>query len=1074
MGFGTGSPLYGFSATIKKSANSTFFDGKRRGLRRLNGLLGRCAAAAMGAALALPSPAGAQAVAVDTLAVDSFAIGAPDGALCRVQSELSSPVFSSMFDRGWAVICRDAAQPVGTVWALRGDDALRRVSQQPGAAECAGGETEGVISCTATTGGLGVRRHILRRGAITYVAEGLAVYDDALRLALTSIVDGRVASGTISVATTSVGDPQAITRVQVGYLTADRALAEGYRENNSGDFASAAVFFESLERRPIGDNSGIDATEFTLNRALQLSNMGDFATAESMLVSVEARPTSDIVQTRLRRNFRAMHMLNRRDYEGALAVLDRRLPELPPLLSSSDGDISISAPLAAGLNSDAAAQIGRQIYGEERLTPTERATGIDAQAGQLRGTILRLSGDLAGARTAINQALAQTLEVRDGRVTSIIRLQAQMLGEVAAIDEAQGNIADAEARHRDALTLLRRDFPETLAVSAARARLASFYSRNGREDDALSEYRAVIRTLAEGRRQLTGVYNQMGPYYQMLVDRQSRDSSAVSEFFAAVQLLVRPGVADTQAQLARELSSGNDESSTLFRQATSLARDIERRRVELGRLTAAESNDPTARQGQAALQAEIDALAGQQTTTLARLAQYPQYRAVAQEAIGLEDLQATLASDELYLKLSVIGENVFAMAISRDDARAWRTSIDRQTLDRMVDQIRNSISTLEGGVYTTYPFDAEAAANLYQALFAPADTMMAQRRHVIFEPDGAMLRLPINLLITSTESSDSYRARVDRPGGDPFDMRGVAWLGHRNRVTTAVSPLAFRNTRTAPPSRAARTYLGLGNNLPISDSTSIAAVRGATGGVGSGCDWPLAEWNQPIAPTELYSARDLIGTDQSEVVTGAAFTDHSLRQRSDLSNYRILHFATHGLVTPPRPECPTKPALLTSFDEQDSDGLLSFDEIFALRLDADIVILSACDTAGEASIAATREAGITTGGGSALDGLVRAFIGAGSRTVLASHWPAPDDFDATQRLIGGIFEANSNATIAEALGQAQDRLMADADTSHPYYWAGFAIIGDGASPVVRAGVTDTAAADTSPEDARAAAHRAGR
>src|SRR6185436_8105583 len=87
---------------------------------------------------------------------------------------------------------------------------------------------------------------------------------------------------------------------------------------------------------------------------------------------------------------------------------------------------------------------------------------------------------------------------------------------------------------------------------------------------------------------------------------------------------------------------------------------------------------------------------------------------------------------------------------------------------------------------------------------------------------------------------------------------------------------------------------------------------------------------------------------QAEIVTGAAFTDTAITGRADLDNYRILHFATHGLVTPPRPECPARPALLTSFGGEGSDGLLSFAEIFDLRIDADLIILSACDTAGRA------------------------------------------------------------------------------------------------------------------------------
>ena len=145
----------------------------------------------------------------------------------------------------------------------------------------------------------------------------------------------------------------------------------------------------------------------------------------------------------------------------------------------------------------------------------------------------------------------------------------------------------------------------------------------------------------------------------------------------------------------------------------------------------------------------------------------------------------------------------------------------------------------------------------------------------------------------------------------------------------------------------------------------------------------------------------------------------------------------------PRPSCPARPALVTSFGDQDSDGLLTFQEIFDLRINADLVILSACDTAGAATVAATREAGVASGGGNALDGLVRSFIGAGGRSVIASHWPAPDDFDATKRLIGGLFAAPQGESVADALWATQTKLMDDRQTSHPYYWAGFAIIGDG-------------------------------
>ena len=149
---------------------------------------------------------------------------------------------------------------------------------------------------------------------------------------------------------------------------------------------------------------------------------------------------------------------------------------------------------------------------------------------------------------------------------------------------------------------------------------------------------------------------------------------------------------------------------------------------------------------------------------------------------------------------------------------------------------------------------------------------------------------------------------------------------------------------------------------------------------------------------------------------------------------------------------------------------MTFQEIFDLDLDADLIILSACDTAGGASIEATREAGVGSGGGTALDGLVRSFIGAGGRAVLASHWPAPDDYDATERLMSQMFRLGNTRVLGQALRGSQQQLMDQKETSHPYYWAGFAIIGDAARPLL-SGVQSAAneAEAGAPADGEAAA-----
>ena len=582
-------------------------------------------------------------------------------------------------------------------------------------------------------------------------------------------------------------------------------------------------------------------------------------------------------------------------------------------------------------------------------------------------------------------------------------------------------------------------------------------TRHGRDDDALALYRTVVADIAERRRTLTGIANQMAPYFRLLAARSATDPAATNDFFIASQLLVRPGVADTQAILARELSSGTNEGARLFRQATNLARDIERARVEYARLGQLPAGDDVLLLRREA-EARIDSLARQQTETVTALSAFPQFRAIEQASLTLPELQQMLTEGEVYAKTLVVGDGVYGFLADRGSAAVWSAATDERALAVRVAALRASIAVQENGEIATYPFDADAALALFGELFGPVQQRMIAARHIIYEPDGPMLQLPISLLITGDTGLAAYRARLADPEADAFDARELAFLGRRARTSTAVTPLAFRNTRRAAPSRAAREYFGAGDNLPVAAVPTRAATRSLSGGAfADDCHWPVSEWNKPIAPAELERARSVIGGDRATLMTRAAFTDTAVRSLASLTDYRVLHFATHGLVTAPRPDCPARPALLTSFGGEGSDGLLTFEEIFDMRIDADLVILSACDTAGAATVSATREAGLTSGGGTALDGLVRAFIGAGGRSVIASHWPVPDDYAATERLIGGLFGAPPGTGVADALWSAQSELMRDVRTSHPYYWAGFAIIGDGQQVLVRgAPATDTA------------------
>jgi len=1022
----------------------------------------------------MTSPAAVFAQGTPILLRDSFPIGSSDGILCQVQDRsIESKAKNNMFDRSWAVVCRDSARPVGFVYSSRSQaqDLLDRIKPyRADPISCSANQAQASFSgfrhtaCHLTAEPVAYSQIVGQQDGVTYIAEGLAAYDSATLLALKSILQDTIAEGKIDVASTSVEDPFAFARVQAATLKPDQALAEGYRRNLSGNYAEAAAFFETLQQRTSGmEGEDINPHEYLINRALQKSNLGQFAEADKLFEQADAGDDGDLVTERLQRNFEAIHLLNQGRLDAAIKRINRPLKTSMTEQIALTERLEITTPISSRINGSARTRNLLGFVDETKLSEQERAEIIDAQALQLLGTAQRLNGDRATARNSLISAYNRAVAVRDGRVTSIIRLRAQTLAELSLLAEADGNIDEAGQLLRDGLDLLSVQYPETRAVNGAKARLAAFLLRRGQEAEARRLYGEVVDNSLGKRSAISGMANQIAPYFRLL----AADEGATDQFFKASQILVRPGVAETQAVLSRELSGGTDEAARLFRQSTNLARNIERLRIRFAALGRIEQTSSVDNQRDD-LASEIEALERSQQLTQVRLSEFPQYRVIGDRFLSLDELRATLRPGEAYMRMAIIGGDIFMFYTDQSAAKVYSVPLGEAALDAKVDAIRASISVFENGRNLTYPFDIETARGLYSDLFEPVAGLLASKQHLIFEPDGAMLRLPINLLVADDASVGRYLTRTEAPDGDPFNFTGVEWLGRNLNISTAVSARAFADARQAPQSDASQQYLGLGNNQPVVASTKAASVRGEVQGQDANCQWPLSQWNFPISDRELREARSLVGAGNAELITGAAFTDTRILAKNDINDYRILHFATHGLVTAPSPSCPAKPALVTSFGDAGSDGLLAFDEIFDLKLDADIIILSACDTAGKASIAVTREAGVSSGGGTALDGLVRSFIGAGGRSVLASHWPAPDEFRATERLINGLFSDGRGHSITEALRRSQLELMDDPITSHPFYWSGFALIGDGARPFLPSAASSATDSEASAATTKAA------
>ncbi|MEO8242387.1 MAG: CHAT domain-containing protein, partial [bacterium] len=350
--------------------------------------------------------------------------------------------------------------------------------------------------------------------------------------------------------------------------------------------------------------------------------------------------------------------------------------------------------------------------------------------------------------------------------------------------------------------------------------------------------------------------------------------------------------------------------------------------------------------------------------------------------------------------------------------------------------------SLDAGADASGPaFDLTLARDAGRALIDPVASLLKGKTALIVVPDRSLAALPFHLLLTA-----------DTAPGTALNL--APWLIRQASITIlpSVSSLAALRHKTGQDGTAPLPFLGIGDpvlgadlggapefdcqtppsTLLVSALSSPTDLRGAT---------DLAVLPAlPDTRCELTRAAGLFGTPDAVLLQADATETRvkALSASGELARYRVISFATHGLIagelgaanaglvlTPPRQPSP------------DDDGLLSITDIAILRLNADFVILSACNTAAGS---ADRSEG--------LSGLASAFFLAGARSVLVSHWPVYSD--AATRLTSGLVEAMAQAPgigRAEALRRSMlailDDPKSDARMLNPAWWAPFLLAGDG-------------------------------
>jgi len=761
------------------------------------------------------------------------------------------------------------------------------------------------------------------------------------------------------------------------------------------------------------------------------------------------------------RNF---YLLERRP-EDALAASQRAVEEIA---ARSTG---MTQPLLAALRDRAASEL-TTVGPEAALATLDRAApGLATLAADdpllVRTGALRASALYGVGRGDEADALLKTALAAPGSGTDL----ATVIGLIEGASSAQtaGETNTALRLITAVLSALPKAHPMQAYGLAARATVED---ASGDTDAALADLRQATAILTQpDRRSELNARNHL-PLHMALALRkadQTGGSAALNLSTEAFQVAQRVNDLSAGASLGRataRLRGDGPEAVALARRLDSASATLAAARTTLyARIAEGAVADAEAR--------AVDAARASLAATTADLAAtFPAYAAFADpRPLDLLSAAALLAPDEVLVLYAsadpglsgseaagtvfAITQDSFITAPLPPRAELAALARDLRCAAALTDRACGGSAQSTRGAFSldareNHPaFDLDLAHRAYIALLLPVASALEGKRALIVVPDRTLAALPFPLLLTEDAAPDTPLPRVP-------------WLIRRMAVTVvpSVAGLAALRGKDARPSTAARPFLGIGDPLigaarngplpydcdaAVTDSPLARALASATGpilrgGVADGAAL-VSLAALPDTRCELERMAALFGTPGAFILQGEA-TETRIKAMSasgDLERYRVLTFATHGLIAGELGQA-NAGLVLTPPPVPDAgdDGLLTTSEIAGLRLDADFVLLSACNSA--AGSADAQEG---------LSGLASAFFLAGARSLLVSHWPVYSD--AATRLTSGMvaaLEADPRIGRAEALQRSMLAILddpnADARMIHPAYWAPFLIAGDGA------------------------------
>ena len=1014
---------------------------------------------------------------------------AGNGAVCEAKRGFDGPVVDHG-GRIWNVTCRGWSNTLGNLYVfpasrVRGAEGAWRTILA-GRTNCKpGGElTSGVEKATCTTKAAGLAYVVYRGrgGGGVIAAEGRAPIEDVL-LKGVRYLSGQVPEPlaidkqTAAVSQVSTAPVSQLSKSDAAEAPSVESLrSAAYSVGQNWQFDQAELDFGELASNAGPAASDSARAEALYNQAFNASNAGRFDKAAIYFDQADKLAVGgDSSMRGLALNYRAADARTQQDYDAAVALADQAIAERRRGATSNGmrttaGDIVIP-------------EVGTSD-GTQRISTVDRERLRDVQALEIKGTaLLEAGGRNDEARQALLAARAildSTLPVSQNASKPLRLGQAapwlntRVWADLLRLDRGTPQQAETERQFRDAVAYFGTKHPGSLPLAAffleqARAEAGLGRTSDVEEKKAVDDYKAAFAIFIDQRGSLADSADLARPYFDFLL-RRIGDSPAthaddVKSFFNAAQALIAQSSAEAAKRQAATAQAGDDKTAALARGLQDTDRRQKFNEAEIRKL-----NEQGVYQGPALakLQADQKALADENAKLQGQLLEAdPGFTSALHTLVDLDKLQGSLGKGEIYVKVFLLSGGGYGMAVTHDAAIPYRVSLTRDRAADMVRTLRTPIDVpgrSRSGKPTHGSYNVALARELFTDVFGPVSSPVLAAKHIIYEPDATLIAAPISALVIDDDSVARIKARL--ADIKPLDYVGIAWLGAHSYNSIALSASAFYQARIAKASKASKPFFGYGDPAIPTDPDAFSSVRPTGRATAADEDLcaryrysltlmhPLPETRGEVTDVAKAVGGDVGGADDHRF--GPDFTDVGVIDQKGLDTYRVLYFATHGLLDEGNPCLHT--ALLTSYGGAGSDALLDLNNITSLHLDADMVVLSACNTGSNAHGHARAEDAtapnqarvkaailrLGAGGGEALGGLVTSFVQAGARNVVVSNWEV--DSRTTERLMIALFN-QKGVSQAEALAAAERILMNEPRYSHPYYWAPFTVVGDGQRPM---------------------------